>query len=91
MITFSEKKLHKIGRADQVIKEYFSTHPAEKQVQAKKLMPLFVEQGIFYKQNKDGLQIRLLLRQLEKENEMALLEHAHVVWNAANRNWYFTA
>ncbi len=91
MITFSDKELHKIGRIDKVIKAYFSAHPAEKQVQAKKLMPLFIEQGIFYKFNKDGLQIRLLLRQLEKENELGLLEHARAVWNAVNKNWYFTA
>ncbi|HXB45507.1 MAG TPA: hypothetical protein VNV85_15685 [Puia sp.] len=66
MIRFPDKKLHKIGRIDQVIKAYFPAHPAEKQVQAKKLMPLFIEQGIFYKYDKDGLQICLLLRQMEK-------------------------
>jgi hypothetical protein len=89
MTGFSEKQLHKIGRIDQVIRDWFAVHADETEVQAKSLMPLFFEKGIFLTNNRDGLPIRSLLRQLDKEGKLHLLKHAHVVRNAVNRNWYF--
>jgi len=86
---FSEKKLHKIGRIDQVVRDWFAAHPGETEVQAKALMPIFIEKSIFFKNHRDGLPIRTLLRELDQEGKLGLLKHAHVVRNALNRNWYF--
>ena len=47
--TFSERKLHKIGRIDQVIRDYFADHPSLQEISAKDLMKKLVEKGIFLK------------------------------------------
>ena len=47
MLNFSEKKLHKIGRIDQIVRDYFADRPEEKEVSAKSLMPLLIEKGLF--------------------------------------------
>jgi hypothetical protein len=89
MLTLSEKRMHKIGRIDQIVRDYFLTHPDQKEVLAKDLMPLFIEKSIFFKDQRGGLPIRTLLRQLDRENKLLLLEHVRVVRHAVNRNWYF--
>ena len=60
----SEKKIHKIGRIDQVVRDYFDAHPAQKEVTAKDLMALFIKKGIFKKDDCEGKPIRDLLRGL---------------------------
>jgi hypothetical protein len=89
MLTLSEKKVHKIGRIDQIVRDYFQEYPAIKEVLAKVLMPLFIEKGIFFKNHRDGLPIRSLLRHLDQENKLCLLKHVQVVRHAVNRKWYF--
>ena len=89
MINLSEKKIHKIGRIDQIVRDYFQEHPAIKEVMAKELMPLFIEKGIFFKNHRDGLPIRSLLRHLDQENKLSLLKNVQVVRHAVNRNWFF--
>jgi hypothetical protein len=86
---FSEKKLHKIGRIDQIVRDYFETNESESEVMAKDLMPLFIKKGIFLKDQKKGLPIRELLRDLDKENKLYLLKHVKVVRNDVNSNWFF--
>jgi hypothetical protein len=86
---FSEKKLHKIGRIDQIIRDWFAAHPSQIEVQAKELMGLFIEKGIFLKNSKDGKPIRDLLRDLDKEKKLHLLSHVWVVRHVVNRSWYF--
>jgi hypothetical protein len=52
-------------------------------------MPLFIAEGIFLKDEKKGLPIRKLLRELDKENKLNLLKHIKVVRKDVNSNWYF--
>ena len=86
----TENKLHKIGRIDQIVRDYFSDNPMEDEVPAKDLMNLFVEKGIFKKDySRPGLPIRNLLRELDSENKLSLLKNCKVVRNQINRNWYF--
>lgn len=89
MPQLSEKSIHKIGRIDQVVRDYFNTHPDQQEILAKELMPLFIEKSIFFKNHRDGLPIRSLLRQMDDENKLSLLKHIQVVRHAVNRNWYF--
>jgi hypothetical protein len=49
----SEKKIHKIGRIDQIVRDYFDAHPSQNEVAAKDLMVLFIKKGIFKKANKE--------------------------------------
>ncbi len=86
----TENKLHKIGRIDQIVRDYFSDNPMEDEVPAKDLMSLFVEKGVFNKDySRPGLPIRNLLRELDTENKLSLLKNCKVVRNQINRNWYF--
>ncbi len=86
---FSEKKLHKIGRIDQIVRDYFENVEPGSEVMAKDLMSLFIEKGIFLKDDKKGLPIRELLRDLDKENKLGLLKHVKAVRKNVNSNWYF--
>lgn len=86
----TENTIHKAGRIDQVVRDYFNGNPSVKEVPAKDLMKLFVKKGIFNKDySRPGLPIRNLLRQLDRENRLSLLKHCKVVRHAVNRNWYF--
>jgi hypothetical protein len=87
--SFSEKKLHKIGRIDQIVRDYFVTNGSEEEVMAKDLMPLFIRKGIFVADHKKGLPIRNLLRDLDRENKLHLLKHVKAVRKNKNNNWYF--
>jgi len=86
----SEKKIHKIGRIDQVVRDYFDAKPSLKEIAAKDMMPVFVKKGIFKKDNKEGKPIRDLLRELDAANKLYLLRHVKVDRKVINRNWYFT-
>jgi len=87
----TEKKLHKIGRIDQIVRDYFVSNPSIREIAALDLMPLFVAKGVFLKDaQRKGLPIRNLLCELDKENKLSLLKHVKVVRHAKNRNWYFT-
>lgn len=86
----SENTIHKAGRIDQVVRDYFNSNPSIKEVAAKDLMQLFIDKGIFNQDySRPGLPIRNLLRQLDAENKLSLLRHCKVVRHSANRNWYF--
>ncbi len=86
----SEKKIHKIGRIDQIVRDYFDAHPSQKEVAAKDLMALFIKKGIFKKDNKEGKPIRDLLRELDAVNKLHLLRYIKVDRKIVNRNWYFS-
>lgn len=87
---FSEKKLHRIGRIDQIVRDYFGKNKSINEIQAKDLMPLFIEKGIFLKDERKRLPIRKLLRELCNANKLHLLKHIKVVLKEVNKNWYFT-
>ena len=82
-------KIHKIGRIDQVVRDYFESNKSIVEIPAKNLMPLFIEKGIFNKDHRNGLPIRNILRELEAENKLDLITNAKVIRNTINRNWYF--
>lgn len=86
---FSEKKLHKIGRIDQVVRDYFEMHPSLSEIPAKELMVTFIEKGIFLKDHRNGFPIRQLLRELDGAGKLHLIKHTRVVRKDKNRNWYF--
>ena len=86
---FSEKQIHRIGRIDQVIRDYFEANPDLTEIPAKELMPIFIQKGIFYKNQRNGLPIKNLLRDLDKENKLSLLKHTKVIRHSVNRKWYF--
>ena len=86
----TENTVHKVGRIDQIVRDFFKQKTSILSIPAKDLMPLFIEHGIFSKDySRAGLPIRNILRRLDSENKLSLLKHCKVVRNAVNRNWYF--
>lgn len=83
------EQLHKVGRIDQIIRDFFSDNPSINEIMAKELMPLFIKKGIFTKNYRDGLPIRSILRELDSESKLSLLKNCKVVRKTVNRNWYF--
>lgn len=43
----SEKQIHKIGRINQVIRDYFEANPDLIEIPAKELMSIFIQKGFF--------------------------------------------
>lgn len=85
----TEEFIHKVGRIDQIVRDFFKENTSINEIQAKELMPLFIEKGIFNKNYRDGLPIRNLLRTLDSENRLDLFSHCFVERKPINRYWYF--
>lgn len=85
----TEKKLHLIGRIDQIVRDYFEKNKSVNETAAKELMPLFIEKGLFKKDHRDGLPIRNVLRELDKESKLSMIKNLKVDRKTVNRNWYF--
>lgn len=78
----------KIITINKVLADYFGKHPGAT-VMAKEMMNDFIKAGVFPADNKNGLPIRKLLRDLDDANNLHLIPYVHVERKAANRNWYF--
>jgi hypothetical protein len=85
----SEKKLNRIGRLDQIIKDFFEENPDIQEIPAKDLMPLFIKKGIFLQDHRNGFPIRILLNELDKENQLHLFKQIKVIRHTENKHWYF--
>lgn len=85
----TEKKIHLIGRIDQIVRDYFELNKSVSEILAKDLMPLFIKKGVFEKDHRNGLPIRNLLRGLDGEKKLGLIKNVKVVRNDINRSWYF--
>ena len=79
----------RIYRINQVLEDYFKHNPNK--IQAKELMPLFIKNGIFAKDDKDrpGLPIRNLLRKLDKDNKLTRIPYIVAERKDKNTNWFF--
>ena len=83
-------KKERIERINCVLKEYFCQNPNVGTIPAKDFMPLFIEAGIFNKDEKNGLPIRKLLRELDDSNELSSIPFVIKQQKATNRNWFFS-
>lgn len=78
-----------INIINQVIENYFNKNPNTSSIQAKKLMPHFIDAGIFKKDHRAGLPIRELLRELDKKGELILIPSVRAERKKVNTFWYF--
>ena len=81
------EQAEKISKINQVLEEYFKNH--SQRILAKDLMPEFIKAGIFSKDNKNGLPIRKLLRELDKKKELDKIPYVFPDRKEKNTNWYF--
>jgi F0F1-type ATP synthase delta subunit len=80
--------IQKALRVRRTVKEYFETSH-ETKVQAKELMKLFMEKGIFTKNTQDGLQIREFLKYLDEQNHLHLIPQIYFEQNKVSKSWFF--
>lgn len=78
-----------IPKINTVIKAYFDLNKSIQMILAKELMPQFIKAGIFSKDEKGGLPIRKVLRDLDKKNEISLIPYTVAERKTKNTNWFF--
>ena len=79
----------KIRIINDTLKRYFANPSNPRKVQAKNLMPDFIRAGVFMADNKGGLPIRRLLRDLDKSNKLSLIPYVLAERKDVNVNWFF--
>ncbi|WP_218972176.1 hypothetical protein [Labilibaculum filiforme] len=83
------KDLSQVEKINTVIEEYFKTNASITIVPVKNLMPAFIQAGIFAKDVKKGLPIRLVLRDLDASNQLALIPFVYAERHGEHTYWYF--
>lgn len=83
------KTNERILRINSVLQDYFIKHPQSGMVLAKEFMPLFIKNGIFNKDYREGLPIRKVLRALDTENSLDKIPYVHAERKSKITNWYF--
>jgi hypothetical protein len=87
-MSISNDDIQKALRIKRAVNEYFEK-TTETKVQAKELMNIFIEKGIFSRNHKDGLPIRDFLRHLDTNHQLNLIPQAFFEQKDVNKNWYF--
>lgn len=80
---------NKILHINIVIQQYFGLNNSVRTVPAKDLMSYFIKAGIFKKDEKNGLPIRNLLRQLDRKNQLSQIPFVIPERKRKNTYWYF--
>ena len=83
------KDLSKVEKINTVIEEYFKANAKLTIAPVKDLMPAFIKAGIFTKDIKRGLPIRLILRELDESNQLDLIPFVHAERHGDHTYWYF--
>ncbi len=83
------KDFSKVEKINTVIEEYFTSNATLTIVPVKELMPAFIKAGIFAKDIKKGLPIRLILRELDESKQLALIPFVHAERHGEHTYWYF--
>ncbi len=83
------KDLSKIEKINQVVEAYFSANTTLTISPVKNLMPAFIKAGIFTKDIKKGLPIRLVLRELDDNNQLGLIPCVFAERHGEHTYWYF--
>jgi hypothetical protein len=82
--------MEKVSLINQTIKKYFAENPSVKTILAKDLMPQFIKAGVFVKDERSGLPIRKVLRDLDKKSQLSAIPFVAAEKKLKNTNWYFS-
>lgn len=85
MHTMTEENIAKIN---EVIDEFFKRTSKEDWVPAKKIMPDLIKAEVFIKDEKNGMPLRRVFRELDKENALAKIPSLHAERSGENTYWY---
>lgn len=78
-----------IVKINEVIADYFNTHPDVDWIAAKEIMPDLIKAGIFTKDEKSGLPLRKVLRALDEKDALDEIPFVHPERINKNTYWYF--
>ena len=81
--------MNKITHINLILRDFFELNFSIKKVYAKDMMPYFVLAGIFKKDEKNGLPIRNILRQLDEKNQLNFIPFVVADRKAVYTKWYF--
>lgn len=80
----------RVKKINNVLNEYFKKNHDEGLVHAKDFMDLFISEGIYIKNSRDGLPLRKDLRRLDEENKLDLIPYIYPERKNSNTYWFFT-
>jgi hypothetical protein len=83
------KQEDKIKHINLAIEQFFQDNPDIDKMPAKDLMPQFIKARIFEKDQKKGLPIRSILRDLNSKKELKMIPAVLPERKKINTNWYF--
>lgn len=79
----------KIEKIKTVIEEFFAQNKELTIIPVKKLMPAFIDAGIFAKDIRKGFPIRKILKELDSNDQLDLIPFVHVDRSGRDVYWYF--
>jgi hypothetical protein len=77
-----------IDKINEAITAYFETTSKEDWVPAKLLMPDLIKAGVFIKDEKNGMPLRRIFRELDKANSLDKIPTIHAERSGENTYWY---
>jgi hypothetical protein len=81
--------VEEINKINQVIQAYFEKNPSISEIPVKDLMPEFIRAGVFVKDEKKGLPIRKVLRDLDANDQLNQIPFVYADRKDKNVYWYF--
>lgn len=78
-----------LNSINQVIHQFFQSNKDIDKIPAKDLMPLFIKAGIFDKDTANGLPIRQVLRDLDRNKQLKLIPSTLPERKKVYTKWYF--
>jgi len=73
---------------NKVITDYFKNNPKVEWIPVKEIMPALIEAGVFNKDEKRGLPIRLVLRKLDAAKALDKIPFVHAERKGVDTYWY---
>lgn len=74
---------------NETIRKYFADPSHPRKIRAKELIPEFIFAGAFKADHKNGLEIRNLLRDLDKKRSLSIIPYVLAEKGERNTHWFF--
>jgi len=79
----------RVNKVNNVLDEHFKSNFSNEKIPAKDYMNLFIKNGIYEKDIRNGLPLRKDLRKLDEMNELDRVKYLAIERKKINTFWYF--
>ena len=87
---FEQMSLYeRVNKINNVLDEHFKNNFSNEEMAAKDYMNLFIKNGIYEKDIRNGLPLRKDLRKLDEMNELDRVKYLEIERKKINTFWYF--